>query len=288
MNVWCLALLLALAAGQDRGDDLELRIRTATTQIEFGVAFELTVVRAWTKTLEPEPWQDRTLAPLTLQLVDTARREDGERVEETLRFRAYAFQVGELAIAAPAFRATARADGSLRATFGDELHLEVRSALPVEPGPVELPRDVFPATDGRRYWLGFGALAVAAALAFAGYVRRTRRRAVVAAGETPHDRALRRLRALRQRTPTGPDEIRADAVEASAVLRDYLLARFDVAAPSSTTDEIAATLPPAHRDALDAVLRDCDLSKFARRLPTADERQRRLDAIEAFVVETAG
>ena len=76
-------------------------------------------------------------------------------------------------------------------------------------------------------------------------------------------------------------------------VRDYVAERFSLAIAGLTTEEFLAhaetqrKLTAARRELLSAFLAQCDLVKFARRAPTAAERERGLDAIETFVRETA-
>ena len=58
---------------QTRDETLDDDVRD---EIEVGRSFPLTVVRVWTRELEPDPWNDAALAPLTVRLEEASRRED--------------------------------------------------------------------------------------------------------------------------------------------------------------------------------------------------------------------
>lgn len=278
-------------------EDVAISVAAGAARVEFGVAFPLTVVRSWRNHLVPDEWSDELLAPLGVRLVDTRRRTDGNHIEETRTYRAYAFRPGELTVPAPWFRARSPDGGAEHIALADDLHLEVLSALGPEADPesVELPPGPLPAPFPWVRWSVLGLLAVTAL----GFVAvRVRRRAPRRAPEPQgiplpaHVRALRRLEELRARSPGSRDELRADSVEASSLVRDYIEERFAVRAPDMTTDDLlahprtAAALRPAHRALLTDYLAHCDLVKFARHRPGPGERGRQLDAAEAFLRET--
>jgi hypothetical protein len=191
-------------------------------------------------------------------------------------------------VATAALALVAAAGGCRRAAPA----IDDRPFDPASPGPVELPgepmNEPFP-------WRPVAASAAAALVAAALVARRTRRAAsppsaVLAApapvsAEPPHVAALRRIERLRAQTPRTPD----DHVETAAIVRDYVRERFGVRAGERTTEELlgAPELPPAARPALAAVLRSCDLVKFARDEPCAAARAALFDAAEAFVRGTA-
>jgi hypothetical protein len=265
-----LLLLLALAAACGEEAPIPaapLTITAAAPEVELGKAFPLTVVRTWSKGHTPAPWDDAALAPLEVRLLETSRREDGRRVEETRRYRGYAFSLTDV-----------RLPG---------LELRVKRALdPKSPGPAELPGEPLPEPTSRwPLW------AVGAALlgAFVLLLRRRRAPPTLAAPAPapeppppgPHVLALERIDRLRGQEPHGRDEISAFYIEASGLLRDYVGERFNVRADVMTTEELIEI-----QASLARVLPDCDLVKFARHEPTASERERLLDRAEAFVRET--
>ncbi len=292
-----LALLLAWPCPGQDAQDLTLRVTAGVEEVGFGVAFPLTVERAWSEDLVPREWNDEVLAPLVVSLVDRDVQQDGRGVRETRTYRAWVFQTGDVTVPAPWFRARPRDGGLERVAIADDLRLEVVSALGAgEPGEVELPRGPFPPAFPWLQWTALGALAVAV---LGGLTWRTRHRlrppveAPARPVIPPHVRALERLRELRARIPRGREEVRADSVEASALVRDYIEERFAVRAPDMTSEEFlahprtASVLDHAHRAVLSEFLAHCDLVKFARREPEVADRDRQLDAAEAFVRETS-
>ncbi len=191
-------------------------------------------------------------------MIETSRREDGQRIEETRRYRAYAFRPGE---------------------WSEPVALRVETTLdPERPGDPELPGR--PPTAARWPWLLAGIVLLAALLLKRR--RRTEVAPVVApdpeAPPGPHVRALDRIEALRADRPEGREQVQAFYVEATNLVRDYVGERFAESAGIETSEELVARHPE-----LRATLRHCDLVKFARHAPDNTERERMLDEAAAFV-----
>lgn len=295
-----LAFLQAARTGARAGpeQDLSIRVICDRDRVEFGKAFALEVRRTWSKELVPEAWDEQALAPLLVRLAARTRRDDGQRIEETWQYRCYAFVRGSLTVPAATLRARPQGGGPWRVVRGKELPLEVLSALPADgPGAVELPRGPFAAPFPWRFWSLMAALGLAfSALGFY-YVSRRGRVEDRLPEEPPCPadlRALASLASLREQEPSGFEELRADAVETSALLRAYLAERFSLDTRERTSEEVLANpqtelaLPPRQREGLQDLLRAFDGVKFARHAPASDERRQQLQALERFVLETRG
>jgi hypothetical protein len=287
-----LLLLLLVPACGDRApipdEELLLRIEADVDEVALGEGFALRVVRVWEKDLEPVSLEDDALAPLTVRLLETRRREDGRRVEETRLYRAHAFTLEPFAVTLPSLRAVPRGGGAERVVSGNRLALRVRRNLdPADPGSPDLPGG--PLTEPQRWplWSAAG-LAALAAVAVLLLVRRRRAPTAEAAAPAapeaeppsgPVERALARIARLRASSPRGPEEVLDFHREAAALTRDYLAERFGLSVTPMTTEEChesVASLPAE-------ILAPCDLVKFARHPSGETERGRVLDAAEAFV-----
>jgi hypothetical protein len=304
-------VVVALLAGAcDRGppippDDVLLRITAGADVVESGKAFPLTVVRVWEKDLTPAPWSDRSLAPLVVRLIDAARREDDGHVEETRRYRGYAFGPGDVTVAAVPFTATPRDGGPARTATSDTITIRVRPALdPSAPGPAELPGGLLVPPSPWQRWALIGAAVSGAAVFLVGRRRRERaRRGALAASATapaavpdprpaPHERALRRIEELRARRPRIPAEIESWYVDASSLVREYVAERFAIPTAQRTSEELVASppavkaLPGPQRTLLADLLLRCDFVKFARHAPDDADRERLLASAETFVTQT--
>ena len=255
-----LVLLLSLAACGDRtpipAEDRLLRITVDSDEVVLGKAFALEAVRVWGKQDPPELWSDASLAPLAVRDEEVSRREDESRVEETRRYKAYAFSLEDVTVG------------------GNTLHVK-RALDPNAPGSVELPA---PLERGFPWaWLGLAALAVGV------FVYRrpsvTGKPAPPPPSPTsalgPDVRALERIARLRE----ADLDVQPFYVEATGLLREYLGARYDIPALKMTTEEIVGAAPAPLE-----TLRHCDLVKFARGAP---ERDAMLGEVERFVRETA-
>lgn len=295
------ALVVAAPVLQERGssdrEELELRVTAGASEVGFGEGFPLMVVRSWTRGFEPDEWSDEVLAPLTVELVEESVREDPERIEETRRYRAYLFEVGEVIVPAPWFRARSGDGETVRVAFADELSFQVASALGEgDPGPAELPGDVLPAPFSWRH-LVWPALLVALVLGAVGFVARRRRLRAVGAAiplpEPPDARAVAALERLRGQEPRGREAVHAFFVAVSATVRAYVAERFGISVAERATEELLADaaavreLSARDRAGLEELLTRSDLVKFARDEPGPDERARLVDVAESFVRETA-
>jgi hypothetical protein len=273
--------------------DLVLQITTPVRQTPLGKAFPLTVVRAWSHRLTPEPWSDEALAPLAVRLQDTTQRQDGRHTEETRRYLAHGFTLGELILPRIVIKARPSDGGPERTASSDELRLQVFSALdPETPGGVELPGEPFPAPRRWPLWALLVALLVLPAIVL--WQRRRARPqpvATAASGSDTHGRARQRLERLRAWLPRTRAEIRAYHVEVADLVRWLLAERLALHAPELTTEELLVARPtieallPAQRATLSALLTFCDRVKFAGHAPTASERQDLLQAAARFLDE---
>jgi hypothetical protein len=289
-----LTLLAAALAGCGREPAIEpvdagVRVVLGSTTVAPGEPFDVRVVRTWRKDLEPEPWTDRALAPLALRSEGVSWREDGARREETRRFRAQALRLGDAAVSTLAFEARPREEGSPVRAFAGAFRVEVVPALPAEdPGPPELP----PAPESPRFpwaWPLGGAFLL---LLLARLAHRRRGRAPLAPpGPLPREdplgparaEALAGLSGLRARVPPqDPGGARAEAFEASELVRAFVEVRYGIPAPRRTSEELVRALGPARPAPF---LRAWDLAKFAGRVPSVAERMRDLEAAQAFVRE---
>lgn len=280
--------------------DLLLRVTVGATDVELGAPFPITVVRVWSKELVPAAWDDRALAPLVLRLERTTRREDARRVEETRRYRGYAFARSDVLV--PAAKLVARPhDGGADVTVRAEpLHLRVKPLLHAKaPGAPELATEAL-AEPRPRWPYAAGAAVLVVLLGFA-VLRRRRPPAPPLAPPPPPPAppvpadatALATLARIRARASAAPAELALDVADATGVLRGYLADRFGAPAAERTSEEILAdasladALAPARHAALRDVLGHSDRVKFAAHAPSRAERLTLLDATEAFVRGTA-
>ncbi|HEX5052544.1 MAG TPA: hypothetical protein VFZ65_12275 [Planctomycetota bacterium] len=255
--------------------------------LSFGADFEVEVARAWPANGEPEPFDERALAPLSLQFVE--KRDwpaPPGMAGDRWRYRARAYVAGELQFAPVRFRYR-RGDRTetVRCT---PRALLVQSVLPEPPGDVEWPGDVreLPQRGTRLWWL-----AAACALVGLGLWSRWRRPRSAApppAAPAPavHTIALAELDALAAPGENAA-EIEAFYVQLAEIVRSHSERRFAVRAAVRTSQELVRSVPVGGAE-LGACLQACDLVKFAARRPTAEgHATARHDAV-AYVRASAG
>ncbi len=270
-----LALLAACGGGMPIPEtDLLLRIDPGAFEVEPGEPFPLTVTRVWKKDLVPAEWSGKELAPLALRLLGESRRDDGTRVEETFRYAAHAFSLGDVVVRGVKLAARPKDGGAERKVAATGFRIRVKPVLdPESPGPPELPGD--PPPSRAWMWWGSGALALlAAAVLLLALRRRPHATAPAPAAPEappvpPHERALERLRG-------------ASLEEAADVIRAFVAETRGIRALEMTTEEVLRAIPR-----LAPVLRPADLVKFAAKEPTPRERDEVVAAAEAFLEEAA-
>ncbi|HWR97451.1 MAG TPA: hypothetical protein VN317_03445 [Candidatus Methanoperedens sp.] len=237
--------------------------------------------------------------------VSDRRRTTGEVTGETAAGRERttfvvsltSFEVGEHALGGGTIHC-ADEGGSVRAAPFPVTLLRVRSVLAGADAQPRGPRDPvrWPAPVRRWTGLAVGALLLAATVlagASRGLARRRSRPRRTPTAETPHERALRALAALRRGELVDQRQVEQCIAELSGIVRRYLEERFGLRAPELTTEELvretagSGLLAPEHQEAICRFLAECDLVKFARHRPTADAVSRAFAAAERLVRETS-
>lgn len=194
--------------------------------------------------------------------------------------------------------AAAEAAAPVTVTTG-AVKVEVVSVLPEGSGGVEMAEIkgvVTPRTPVNWWLVGGAAGGVVAVVALAWWlVARSRRLALTRVlTRTAHEIALERLDALMARglLVPGRERFKAFFDGASAVLREYIEDRFHLHAPERTTEEFlrdaraALVLSEDDVEALGRFLNQCDLIKFAKHAPRAEDAERAAGIVREFVEKT--
>jgi hypothetical protein len=159
-------------------------------------------------------------------------------------------------------------------------------------------RDVKPPVavppDYTLLWSALGGAALLLALALALHRFLNRVRAAAAPPPRPaHEVALEALARLRASRLLESGQHGELYVRLSAIVREYVEARFRLRAPEMTTEEFlqamqsSPQLSAEHRSLLVRFLTEADLVKFARYVPSADDAGRACEAARRFVESTA-
>jgi len=225
------------------------------------------------------------------------RFDDDGRVVRTYRYRLEPFLSGEYAIPAFAFRFHDVNDPDKTYELATEpIDIKVTSLLDPQrdelviadiEGPVEVPKPPSYAWA----WLFGGVVLIAAGVAFV--LRRKKKVAArVRIVKPAHEVAYAHLRRLVAEKLVESGRIKEFYERISGILRHYIEDRFDLRAPERTTEEFLAelrstdALAPSHKACLEEFLTHCDLVKFARHQPTAEQIQRTFDLVRQFIEQT--
>jgi hypothetical protein len=136
------------------------------------------------------------------------------------------------------------------------------------------------------------AAGIIAAAGFWVHLRRRRIKELVRIFKPAHEIAYGRLRALVKQDLIKAGKIKEFYERISDILRHYIEHRFNLRAPERTTEEFLAELPSAgvlaqpEQERLGEFLRHCDLVKFAKYNPTAEQIQKTFDLVKDFVETT--
>jgi len=154
-------------------------------------------------------------------------------------------------------------------------------------GVVEMPR------EKSLWWvwaLVLGGTAAAGGLWF--YFGKRRVRKLVRIFRPAHELAYARLRALVKENLVEAGKVKEFYERISDILRHYIEHRFDLRAPQRTTEEFLAELgntdllPAPDKQLLAEFLEHCDLVKFAKHSPTAEQIQQTFDLTRDFIEKT--
>lgn len=247
--------------------------------VRLGEAFELRVLRRWPSDHDAVPFDPAVLAPLQVELADEHEASLGDEVEQRLTLRAWAFRPGALRVEDARFTVRPRDGRAAREVVAEPWALQVESVLPEDDaGAMEWPAPLStsPTSWPRTLLL---VLVLVALVASALRSRRERRRPDAPSPTGPVPRARARWRELAAQTPAGADDLRADAEQAADILRDLLHQALAVRVRERTSQELLADaglrarLAPIGHAALARAWTRLDLTRFAARSPTADERR---------------
>jgi hypothetical protein len=146
--------------------------------------------------------------------------------------------------------------------------------------------------SGYRWFWVLGLAGIVAAGGFLFYLRRKRITELVRIFKPAHEIAYEHLRALVKKDLIKKGEIKEFYEQISNILRHYIEHRFNLKAPERTTEEFlfelatADILGSADRHDLDDFLRHCDLVKFAKYNPSAEQIQETFDLVKNFIEKT--
>jgi hypothetical protein len=206
------------------------------------------------------------------------------------------FEVGHHLVPSPpvSFRAPGE---DLTEVTPMETRISIESLVERTTGVRDL-RDIKPPRPVPRDWrpwiiVAAGILALGTLVAVVLWLRRRPRAAAAVPPVSPEVRARQALAALAARGLVERGEFKEYYAGLSSIVRVYLEDRFRLRAPEMTTEEFLlatarnAELTRSQRLLLGEFLRESDLVKFARHVPTLTDAERAFAAAGRFVDDTA-
>ena len=178
-----------------------------------------------------------------------------------------------------------------------EVTVKVKSLLPEDMKDLKLHEIVPPLPYPVSYtvWIYSGAgilLILILAGGFFYYRRRSNGGGTVEVRLKAHEIAYVELKALVDENLIDTGEIKQFYLRLSAIVRRYIENRFGLRAPEQTTEEFltglekAGEFPDEYKPLLKDFLNHCDLVKFARFEPGAEDIQKSFDSCRAFIKGT--
>lgn len=187
-------------------------------------------------------------------------------------------------------------DDSLKIGELPDIHIEVRSLLSEEEIALQPIRDPLEWPSRIPRWVyvfsGVTMLAFLAGLGVAYWMKREPALPEASPPPPPHDKARKALWALLAKGYIEQGLVEPFYTELSLIVRQYLEDRFMLRAPESTTEEFirdagrSGALSPDHQSLVNDFLQQCDLVKFARFRPTAQDMETAYAAADRLVTET--
>ena len=286
---------------EDGVQDAFAEIAADTTEIHVGdrATVDLAVVHPagwavqWPDSFDLGPFE-----ALGVQLDEPAA--EGGRIRSVARLTITSFELGELDIPAISV-VVAGPDGAADTVLANPFRIGVTSVGLDDTGEI---RDIKGPLALSRHWWGPVLWAIAAAVAGAACVlawqrrkKRSRPSAIPSKparpARPPHLAALEALDALEASALLERGQVKEYHVRASDILRTYLEVKLEVPALELTTGEVVAEM---RRAALGAdicervrfFLEACDLVKFAKLRPSAEDSRKRLASARKIVELTSG
>ena len=296
-----LAAVVALHGAVPAPQEPRVTMEVDTTLISVGdpVAVRLVVdhpadwaVR-WADSLDLSPFE-----VLRYETAEATPAPSGEGMRSAAALVITSFELGELEIQ-PIEVAVAAPDGTVRTLLTDPFRMGVESVGLDESGNI---RDIKgPLSLPRNWWALVPWILLAAALVAGGYYlhRRLRNRPVTAApAPAPptrpfHEVALERLDELEASSLLERGQVKTYHIRISEIIRAYVEGQLEVPALEMTTREVVyglrrASISGAITERLRSFLDRCDLVKFAKLRPGADESGELMGVARSLVAMTSG
>lgn len=299
LKIFSLFLLAAYPLAAQHSVSIDSRIDKNTIRIGDVVTYSITVTRS------PEvemiwPGMAANLGAFEIRSYEPPRSEKKNGlIEDRVAYTISTFDVGEFEIPPLTFRYTVSDDTTQHLLQTEKLKIVVESLKPSEAGDI---RDIkgplsLPVSYRQLILWGSIALAVALLLSALYYVYQRKK-----AGKSllpkktepprpPHAAALEALHDLKSSSLLAEGRVKEYYIRVSEIIRRYIEGRYFICALELTTYELierlrAADVEPEMVQLIQEFLDACDLVKFAKYRPTADENQQVLERAFEIVERT--
>lgn len=284
------------------GSDISIESRVDKSTIRIGDVIRYSVVIRRSPEIEVEtPGLAANLGSFEIrdyEVQDPQKREG--RIVERVDYLISTFEVGEFEIPPLTIRYRAVGDTVWKSLQTETLRIVVESMKPSEAGdirdikePLEIPRDWLRTLAP---WVAGALVLGLVAVAYQIYRRKKAGKALLPARveppRPPHEVALEELAALRASTLLQEGAYKEFYSRLSEIIRRYLEGRFYIDAMEMTTFEVLGQLrqipdlQTADIELVTQFLGFCDLVKFAKYTPSAEEIERSLAEAEEIVQRT--
>jgi len=226
------------------------------------------------------------------------RLDENNKVVSTTRYRLEPFLSGKYQLPAFTFefRDANSSDNKKYELATEPVDVEVTSLLGKQPnltiadieGVVDMPRQIPYLLSGITGLL----IIIIVAAGYWLYLCKKRSRELVRIFKPAYEIAYERLRALIKDDLIAAGRIKEFYERISDILRHYIEHRFDLRAPERTTEEFlnelrfTSVLSASDKKSLEEFLMHCDLVKFAKYSPTAEQIQKTFDSAKDFIEKT--
>ena len=192
------------------------------------------------------------------------------------------------------FKIMVKENGETRDIDTEELTLTIKEGEKLGEGLAEDELELMAIrSPWRKGWIlwSAGGVAVLAIASLLIWRRRRREKMVAEIRKSPLEVALSALEQLEKDDLVAKGELKEYYGRVSSILREYVEGRYGLQAPERTTEEFmedlrrdSGTLSKEQKSLLEKFLMHCDLVKFAKFEPSADEVRETFESCKDFVV----
>ncbi|MFA5363337.1 MAG: hypothetical protein WC335_08915 [Candidatus Omnitrophota bacterium] len=280
--------------GPDAPITIEARVDRTAAAIGDKIQYEIVIQK--TKDIEIEPFVfGQNLGDFVIKDFGSKRSVFLNKEKITQWYILDTYITGKTTIPKVVLKYKLKTDKDWHLLEAGEIAIEIKSTLD-KTGPGTQMRDVkdpvgLPSAIHK--YLILAVLFIAAVVGvWAGYVLKRNKEEPVIPIKPAHEIAYEQLEHLRGKNYIALNKIKEYYIEVSDIIRHYCENRFKLRAPEMTTEEFlmstrdSAELTGGHKGLLKEFLICCDLVKFAKYAPPADEANSVFDSAKHFIDQT--